>query len=147
MSILDRLLSIQGAQEQQEIGTLIEASNRAPEASPAIGGGDPHGKQQEPPEAKFRPLSEVSRDVVISRAVYEVWESAIIVYQRFAPAIREAVRSGRDVGEVFAAAARMIDAIGSRGGDAAHVARALLQLLTDIWMEERAKSERPLFLL
>ena len=142
-STLEKLLSIQGAEDQLTIESLIEgqegpkqgeeAPAGAPLPFPPTGPGRPHrientGIVDPPPPA-------ASPDAL------ETWREAFRIFSRYAPAIRTAAAEDGAENEkaraLFVEALEKVGRMATGGGDAHIIAFRVYDMLGDVWQEAR----------
>lgn len=149
-SILNQLLAIQGATEQQTIDGIIEARTEAarspqerekapdgenppPEGQSPIEG--PQGRQgpqkRDPPAAAEKP----------SQEMLEAWRMAFRIFTRYAPALRRAAAHDGETNEeackLFTESLPEVEAIYKIGGDAEILAAHVYDMLSDAWQRAR----------
>lgn len=151
-STLEKLLTIQGAVEQQSMEALMEAgaeeltadqARRAAgnqnqdkteqDTSPAAGGaqkGPSEAQKGAPPPPAIKPPP----------GMLEAWRGAYKLFTRYSPAIRAAAHledDNQEAGRLFVAALEESRDIYAIGGDAEILALRVFDMLDDVWKRER----------
>ena len=139
-STLEKLLTIQGAEEQLSIETLSGATGGPQEREEARGGIPPPigpsaantGPAAGPPGTGSPP------------DMLEVWREAFRVFSRYAPAIRAAAalpEGYEEAGRLFLEALERVKRMASAGEDGEIIAFGVYDMLDDVWQRARRGCE------
>lgn len=138
-SILEQLLAIQGATEQQTIDALIEtrteATRRPQEREERSGCVEPPPDQEKPSES---PPGPQKRD---SLPMLEAWRAMYRIFAKYAPALRQAAAQDGETNDeacrLFSELWPEVEALSKIGGDAKILAAHVYDMLSDVWGKAR----------
>lgn len=147
-STLEKLLSIQGAIEQQSMEQLMEAPQGAQEPAedqqrekphPAAGNaqkGPSAAQESAPPPPGSKPPPEM----------LEAWRKAFKLFTKYSPALKAAAAQdgpeNEEAGRLFLETLEEMRAIWEIGGDAEPLALRVYDMLDDVWHKARAEAEK-----
>lgn len=147
-TILDQLLAIQGATEQQTIAGLSETRTEAPRSPQEREEGP--GRVEPPPQAEKPsegPPGPQKRDPPAmaqekpSPEMLEAWRMAFRIFSKYAPALkRAAAQDGAENDEacrLFSESLPEVEALYRIGGDAEILAVHVYDMLGDAWKKAR----------
>lgn len=141
-STLEKLLTIQGAEEQLSIETLSGATGGPQEREEARAGIPPPQPPTGPTEAHRGPEND-TQGTGSPPDMLEVWREAFRVYTRYGPAIRAAAaipEGHEEAGRLFLEALERVKRMASAGEDGEIIGFRVFDMLDDIWQRARAKT-------
>ena len=145
---LEKLLSIQGAEDQLSIETLTEPQKRPSELEEAREGIPP----PPPPIGPSEALTGANRGIdepppgKAPPDMMEAWREAFRIFSHYAPLLRAAAATdgemNEEAGRLFCEALPRVVKMCEPGGDAAILGLRVYDMLDDVWKEAR-KVDRP----
>lgn len=140
-STLEKLLTIQGAEEQLSIETLSAGQEGAKRREEAAGGipppQPPTGPSAEPTGAAASVQGTGSPPDML-----EVWREAFRIYTRYGPAIRAAAavpEGHEEAGRIFLEALERVKTMARAGEDGEIIGFRVFDMLDDIWQRARER--------
>lgn len=138
---LEKLLSIQGAEDQLSMETISEPQKRPSELEEARAGIPPPQPPTGPTEATTGatggpPGTEPPPDM------REVWREVFRMYSKYAPAIRAAAalpEGYEEAGRLFCEALERVQWMASAGEDGEIIALRAYDMLDDVWQRARER--------
>lgn len=145
---LEKLLSIQGAEDQLSMDTLSEPQKAHQELEEARGSIPP----PQPPTGPTEPLTGPNRGIVdpppgkTSPDMMEAWREAFRIFSHYAPLLRAAAATdgeeNDEAGRLFCEALPRVVKMCEPGGDAAILGMRVYDMLDDVWREARKVDNR-----
>lgn len=147
-SILNQLLAIQGATEQQTIDGLIETRTEAPRRPQEREEGpervEPPAEAQRPSEGPPEPQKRSPPPMAAEKPspeMLEAWRMAFRIFTKYAPALKRAAAQDGETNEeacrLFSEASQEANALYRIGGDAEILAMHVYDMLGDAWKKAR----------
>ena len=140
-STLEKLLSIQGAEEQLSMEALTEATGGPQEREEARGGIPPPQPPTGPTEAHRGPENG-TQGTGSPPDMREVWREVFRMYSKYAPAIRAAAalpEGYEEAGRLFLEALEIVKRMASAGEDGEIIALRAFEMLDDVWPRARKR--------
>ncbi len=140
-STLEKLLSIQGATEQQSMEMLINVPQALQEREKGAELVEPPPTTENARKGPPGPRESVSPPAPVIKAfpaMLEAWRMAFKTFTKYAPALRHAANQDDDNAaavEAFSAAAEEVSSIHKIGGDAEILALHVYGMLEDIYKQ------------
>lgn len=140
---LEKLLTIQGAEEQLSIETLSAGQEGAKRREEARAGIPPPQPPTGPSAAHTGPAAGPP-GTGSPPDMLEVWREAFRVFSRYAPAIRAAAalpEGYEEAGRLFLEALERVKRMASAGEDGEIIAFRVYDMLDDVWQRARRGCE------